>query len=584
MAAPDPAGTSRNGAHAVLSPADQQDYDDRQYLDYYIHLPDMHYADEPPAFERLYDPVWMRRVKEIQGRRPDLYVGILESWANRQRPLGLSWQKLDRMIRDVPDFEIHEFPHVPEQLMPALPSEAYLAPDLGAHAAPWLDAYIAYSQHWATRAATHFHEAVGLWMMSTIGARRIRVVWNGDNHFSNLFLAMVARSTLYTKSTVAKLGREALKQAGCNALLFQGKATPHAFMQDLSGHVDPDYPYLSPEKQEEVHQRLAFAAQCGWYLNEWGGMLSQMHRSDSPMADFHDLIRQLDDNESEYVNRTISRGKEIVTNPYLAFLASATPSDLQKFLATGSRWWSDGFWPRFAIITPGLAEQPSDAEAPEGLAVMPASLCVALHDWHVRLGIPQVFVEQVIDVHGKPTSKWRATVTPLACTEVGLSQEARAACHAYSKALWSLVKEGKAPEHFASCYGRFAEKALRIAMLLASIEDHPEISLEHWAYAQRITERWRNMLHEVVEIVEHSQPLSREEVVENKCLRALTQHGALSINDLRQRHVRASTAELLKAMEHLCNAGAVGSLVKGKKTLFYILVPTSIDESEEVAI
>ena len=579
--ASDPPGTSRNG-HPTMTPEELQDLEDHAFLDYYMRLPNMHEADERPAFHRLFHQQWMRHVKEIYERRPDLIQGKLATWANTQRALGLWWPDLDKAIRETPMHDLIELPHVPEQLMPTLPAEAYLDPHLGVHAAPWLDAYKAYSQQWATRAATHFHEAVGLWMLSTVAARRVSVTHNGQRHFSNLFVAMVARSTLYTKSTVAKLGRDALKQAGCGALLFQGKATPHAFMQDLSGHVDPEYPYLTPVQQEEVCARLAFSAQAGWYLNEWGGMLSQMHRSDSPMADFHDLIRLLDDNETEYINRTISRGKEVVTNPYLAFLASATPSDLQKFLAAGSRWWSDGFWPRFAIVTPGLDEQPSDADAPEGLAVMPASLCHALHDWHLRLGIPQVMVEQVVDANGKPTSKWRATVTDLPCTEIGMAPEARAACNAYSKALLRLVTEGKTPEHFSSCYGRYAEKALRIAMLLASIEDHPLISLEHWAYAQRITERWRRMLHEVVEIVERSQPLSREEMVEQKCLKALQTYGPMEIRELQRRHVRASTAEILKALEHLQDARMVGSSIQGKKTVFYILIGSPMDIEEEV--
>jgi hypothetical protein len=190
----------------------------------------------------------------------------------------------------------------------------------------------------------------------------------------------------------------------------------------------------------------------------------------------------------------------------------------------------------------------------------------------------------VIDTNGKPTSKWRASVTELPCTHIGLSEEARLAFNAYSKAMIRLVTEGKTAEHFSSCYGRYAEKALRIAMLLAAIDEQPMITLEHWAYAQRITERWREMLHEVVEIVERSQPLSKQEIVTQRAIRALTEHGPMSINDMRRSHVRGELSELTKAMESLVDAHMAGSVVKGKKTLFYMLSTSEVEVDEAVTI
>ena len=585
---PDPPGTSRNGTTSQrlferMTPEQQQDFEDRSFLDYYMDLPNMHDADEPPAFERLFHAQWMRHIKEILGRRPDLIQGKLATWANTQRPFGLIWYTLEKAIRATPTHEVVQLPLVPDALIPALPSEAYLDPELGAHAAPWLDGYIQYSQQWATRSAHAFHEAVGLWMMSTVAARRI-CIHDRKRIYPNLFIAMIARSTLYGKSTAADLGNEALKQAGCGALVYEGHATPQAFLQDMSGYVDPEYGYVDSAEQERLCQRLAFASQCGWYLNEWGGMLKQMTRSESHMSAFHDLIRSLDDNVDRYTNRTVLRGRESIHQPYLAFLASATPSDLQLFLSPESRWWSDGFWPRFALVAPRLHEPPSDADAPEGLAVMPPDLVAMLHSWHVRLGIPVCTVEQIVDASNRPTNKWRRQVGNWTCTQLGFSAEARHAYRAYGHALLHLVQADKVPEHFASSYGRYAEKALRIAMLLASCadtSDHPTVTLEHWAYAQRVTERWRTMLHEVVEMIEHSQPLSRDERIEQRVLHLLSSQGAQSVRDLR-RHVHgASSGDILKALEHLVEAGIIRSVVQGQKTLFY--VPGDYEDLDEDA-
>ena len=569
--ASDPPGTSRNG-HPTMTPEELQDAQDRNFLEFYKQQGHLGYEGDPPSFDNLYAELYRRHVKDILTRRPDLYFGILEPWAYTQRPFGLSWTHLDKAIRETPTHEVIQLPIVPDALMPALPSEAYLAQDIGIHAAPWLDGYIQYSQQWATRSAHAFHEAVGLWMMSTVAARRI-CIHDRKRIYPNLFIAMIARSTLYGKSTAADLGSEALKQAGCSALVYEGHATPQAFLQDMSGYVDPEYGYVDSEEQERLRTRLAFASQCGWYLNEWGGMLKQMTRSESHMSAFHDLIRSLDDNVDRYTNRTVLRGRESIHQPYLAFLASATPSDLQMFLSPESRWWSDGFWPRFALVTPRLNEAPSDADSPEGLAVLPQHLVSTLHAWHVRLGIPTCTVEQIIDASNRPTNKWRRVVGNWTCTQLGFSAEARHAYRAYGHALLHLVQQDKVPEHFASSYGRYAEKAVRIAMLLASCADtsnHPTVTLEHWAYAQRVTERWRAMLHEVVEMIEHSQPLSRDERIEQRVLYLLSSHGAQSAREIR-RHVHgASSGDVLKALEHLVAIGTIRSVIQGQKTLFYV--------------
>src|SRR5262245_16817838 len=101
---------------------------------------------------------------------------------------------------------------------PALPKEAQLSPDMAAGAAQWLEAYCVHSRYWAPRAAAGFHQAIGLWMLSTVAARRI-CVHLGKPEFPMLFLALVAPSTLYTKSTAAQLARRGLRQAQCDFLL-----------------------------------------------------------------------------------------------------------------------------------------------------------------------------------------------------------------------------------------------------------------------------------------------------------------------------------------------------------------------------
>ena len=64
-------------------------------------------------------------------------------------------------------------------------------------------------------------------------------------------------------------------------------------------------------------------------------------------------------------------------------------------------------------------------------------------------------------------------------------------------------------------YARFGEKALRVALLLASVSNHPRVELRHWARAQEITERWRAGLHTAFGLVNEDEP-SRAEQAEEK--------------------------------------------------------------------
>ena len=85
--------------------------------------------------------------------------------------------------------------HDQELLVPPLPEQAQLHPELAEGAAPWLDAYCAHSQIWAPRAARGFHAAIGLWMLSAVSARRV-CVHLGKPKYPMLFLALVAPSSL----------------------------------------------------------------------------------------------------------------------------------------------------------------------------------------------------------------------------------------------------------------------------------------------------------------------------------------------------------------------------------------------------
>ena len=452
--------------------------------------------------------------------------------------------------------------------VPPLPQFAVLDPRLADGAAPWLEAYVAHSQRWSPRAATSFHQGVGLWVLATVAARRISVEM-GSPIYPVLFFALVARSTLFAKTTTAKLGRDAIRAAGCQHLLGADRSTPQALLRSMTGPVPDNYEKLPDDEQARIRARIGNAGQRGWFYEEWGGMLHQMRRADSPMAEFHSLLRVLDDGYDSYTSETIARGLEEVHAPYLALLTNATPHDLAKFMTPGADWWHDGFWPRFAFLTPGQDEFPSTDIRPLGRSTLPSALIVALHDWHRRLGIPQVEMEEIRDNKDKPTGTYRANVSHPVYPVLTLSPPVYSAYNAYNQAMIRMLTLGEVPNDFEACYGRFHDKALRVSMLLASLAGQDTITMPYWAYAQQITEQWRMNLHVMVEIARESTPASPLEQKEARIESMLIRRGPLSVRDLR-RALNMSTTEMGQYLQAMTRGERIMTFKEGKKTLVAI--------------
>jgi hypothetical protein len=82
--------------------------------------------------------------------------------------------------------------------------------------------------------------------------------------------------------------------------------------------------------------------------------------------------------------------------------------------------------------------------------------------------------------------------------------------------MFEMINKKSVPEKLAACYGRFPEKAIKIAMLLASSDwvkmakGNPlVIHAGHWARAQEMTESYRASLHRIVE--DASMPIETED-------------------------------------------------------------------------
>ena len=441
-----------------------------------------------------------------------------------------------------------------------LPDAARLPEELGADASPWLDAYIAHSRRVSPRSWGDWHEAAGLFILSAVAARRVYLPF-GRGIYPNVFIALIARTSLFSKTGVASLAESIIREAGLGHLLAPDISTPQKFLSSLSPRVPDNWPSLTPVEQEKLSLRLAFAAQRGWLFDEFGNQLRAMRNPNSVMADFARLLKVLDDNKPSYTSATISRGEERVDAPYLAFMGMGTPANIRELASKGGEWWNDGLFARFALLSPPPDAKGSRArwEPGEHAIETPQELIRRLREWDSRLGQPQIEILYREPDNPKRAGTYYLEASPPPLTPCTLGDGVYEAFYRYDDAMRDLL-EAMPTEDLDGSYARMAEKALRVAILLASLENGGKIELSHWARAQAITERWRKGLHNLLDALQAAQ-YNEQEALEDRIIatvRKLARKDKPPTAAAVGRYIRGlSTTEAAALLEGLARAGAL---------------------------
>ena len=438
--------------------------------------------------------------------------------------------------------------------MPKLPQSARVFPSVFP-SDDWLNRYVQFSTQWAPRSYSDFHVGCGLWLLSTIAARRVQVDL-GKPRYTNLYIAHVARTSLFSKSTCSEIAIQTITQAGLSWLLASDSSTPQKYLSDLSKHYIEDFDDLSLEQQEFEKYRAATAGQRGWFYEEFGDHLRSMMEKSGVMAEFRGILRRFDDTPLRYKNSTILRGDEVAERPYLALLANMTPDDLRPFAHSGSALWGDGFLARFGLITPPENEPISLGQFPDGERKIPDEIIRPLMDWNLRLGLP-VMTTHDSYVKGRKIVRCSSSQPQV----LGMEKSVKEAFYAHHNSLLETIHQSENHDLDGN-YARFAEKALRISTLLASIDNADKIDEHHWARAQDIAERFRFGLHQLYsQVNERRQSSARNK--ENDVIRAVERHGAATPAEVRRDIRDISSLEVQKILDQQVE---VGILEKGEKT------------------
>jgi hypothetical protein len=410
----------------------------------------------------------------------------------------------------------------PESIIPDLPKAARLSDTLGRDVGGWLADYVRYASEVSERTPQLMHQAAGLWLASVAVARRLHIAMPHGDIFPNLYLLAVARTTLFSKTTGMGV-MESLLASSIPHLTLSNESTPEALLSELGGKQPSNLESaeVSDEDRELWRHGQRFAAQRGLILEEASGLLAGLRKD--YMQGMAELLLKVHDCPPQYRRHTRGGGFLTIRNAYLGICGWTTPVRLRTVETDVA--WHDGLFARFALLTPeGPGIRPS--ETPRPRPQRPAHLVTTLS----RLGNSLLL---------QPESYQR----PAPSKAVPMTPEAAAAQRRYYIALsYDLLMAKTAPDNrLFGTYGRLPAMASKVALLLAALdwaaqEGKPElqVTLEHYAQAQRITERWRASSHRLLDELLAKPEAQDENADLERTLKVLQRHGDgwLTIRDL----------------------------------------------------
>lgn len=452
----------------------------------------------------------------------------------------------------------------------------------------WLDEYMAWSRKWSPRGHDLFHMAIGLWILSAVAARRIRIPLD-TGLFTNLYVMIAAETSKYAKTYTAMKAKALLEHIGLDWLLIPGKMTPEVFYRKNAGRVDDKWESMTPEQQEWFTKSASFAGKYPWIFDEFGGQLHNLTKSNSPMQRFHEIFLEWYDCPERDGNETIGRGNDVVEKVYLALMAILAIDNVSS-LPHNINLWRNGTFARFLPVTPPTDEW-SDEDPPDAMIDFPASLTEPILRFHKTLGVPER--PEVVPLKNSKDKEigyalYRSAPYPTQDCTFGEGVLRR--YKSYGRALFIMVNTpGVVNADLHGNYTRLQLVALKIAALLSWMGNSGgRIELWHWAAAQDIAELLRGSLHEFHKQVNGTTTSYGRSIEENvlRHIKAAQDAGSpIRMYQLIQR-IRNLTSDVApRLLENMITAGRISAIQipagkNGSKLVeVYVLADSALSEA-----
>jgi hypothetical protein len=420
-----------------------------------------------------------------------------------------------------------------------LPTEARPDPDLAAAAAPWLDAYTTYCASVSPMTPTVFHVSGGLWLLATLVARRLRVPMPFADIYPNLYIIWIAPTTIFHKTTGMAVPR-GLARHLFPYLLAPQEVTPEALLSDMAGKEPTKADTMTEWEQNVWLAERNFAAQRSLCLDEMSGLLASAGRDYN--AGLLEAFLRFYDCDAEYKRSTRGQGRLVIRNAYMSILGASTPRAMAPHI-TSETLWSNGWWPRHAMLTPDVGfpayAQPTNSGQPPGDKII----------WPLKKLYRRL-----------PEPVWPNVATPLT---VRLGPGVFQKWEAFSKALsYDLLRDGL-EEQLYGTYGRMPTQVIKLATLLAALDwaavddesASPQIEMQHLHRAIIIAETWRASAHRAIE----QSAVADENVKLTRLLRQVGRAGAagITLRELGRNMQDIPKSELTRLVEDAAGTGEI---------------------------
>lgn len=392
------------------------------------------------------------------------------------------------VVKPAPVVDTVSTPAPVKALRPALPFGVELTAEQSREAAfgrDWLDAYLDYARLACPLAPDIFHEAMALWLLATISTRRMMFSIGGEDIYPNLYVLIVAKTSLYRKSTAMKEAKKVLRRANMEPLLLPVDATPEALFDELAGVKPANFDSLPDDDKRAWRLGRSVAAQRAFFKDECSSIFANLKKE--YMGGLAELLLQGYDGDAGRITKLLkSRGQVSVKDMCLSFLGATTPVMYHKHIGTEET--ENGFIARFAVITPDAVPEykviDERVEIPARLTSDLRRLFMNVLPWHGGATPGAMLSDQV-------------ETPPVA--SVHCAPDALKLLLAYRKAVgYDMLRDEVVDESKSAAYTRLGTMAIKVAMLLAAIDSYDlpiRIELRHAAAAQQIVERWRESLH-----------------------------------------------------------------------------------------
>lgn len=375
-------------------------------------------------------------------------------------------------------------------LRPPLPPAAALTDAelaLAATGRGFLDSYMAFALAAAPAAPAIFHEALGLWLLSAISTRRVALEAQHAPLFPNLYILIVARTTLYRKSTAMNQAERVLREAGLDYLLLPTEFSTEALFDTLAGLRHTNESELPRDVRIRESKGRFFAAQRSFLVDEASSIFALAKRDYG--SGLHEMLLKGYDAPAYWSKSLKTRGLVVVRRPCMAFMGATTPIMMSRYF--GNEEAESGLAPRFVFITPDGPPIPpvwTDAIA------VPFELSARLRRLHQLLPFYQssrLSEDDLLDLD--PPDEVPPVLPAI------FEPHARERMERYVRVVGFDLAQHET-DQAGAVYGRLVVTAKKVATLLAFGEltektDRLVISEANVLAAIVIVERWRESYH-----------------------------------------------------------------------------------------